>query len=159
MVAASENLVIGKDNQIPWHLSSDLKYFKKQTLNHHILMGRKCYESIGRPLPKRTNVIITRNPYFIVSNCLIAHSIEDALSIAYENGEEEVFICGGGNIYEQSKELWDRLYWTKVHAEVEGDVFFPDIDLKNWKLVAEEKHKADEKNDFDYSFLTYDKVS
>ena len=100
IVATAHNNVIGKDNDIPWYLPADLKYFKKQTLGHHILMGRNCYESIGRPLPKRTNVIITRDPYFIASNCLIAHSINEALEIAYDNGEEDVmkkrllaFVC------------------------------------------------------------------
>lgn len=157
IVAATENWVIGKDNDIPWYLSDDLKYFKKKTSGHHILMGRNCFESIGRPLPKRTNIVITRNPFYTISNCLIAHSIQEALSIAHDHKEEEAFIIGGGQIYEQSQVFWDRIYLTKVHTEIEGDVYFPQIDLSTWKLQSEEKHQKSEKNEFDYSFLVYEK--
>jgi len=152
IVATAKNNVIGKDNDIPWYLPADLKYFKKVTLNHHILMGRNCYESIGRPLPKRTNVIITRNPFYIASNCLVTHSINEALAIAKANGEEEVFIIGGGQIYNHSQDLWDRIYLTEVDLEVEGDVFFPKIDMKKWDLRSSENHKADEKNPYNYCF-------
>lgn len=152
IVAAAKNRVIGKDNQIPWYLSNDFKYFKKTTLNHHIIMGRKSFQSIGRPLPKRTNIVVTRNSFFIATGCLIAHSIEEALTIAQNNGAKEVFIIGGGGIYEQSMEYVDCLYITEVDAEPEGDVFFPKIDTENWELISEEHHKADEKNDFDYCF-------
>lgn len=157
IVAVSENGIIGKDNTLPWYLSKDLKYFKKKTSGHHIIMGRNCFESIGRPLPKRTNVVITRNPYYTVSNCLIAHSIQEALSIAYDNTEEEAFIIGGAQIYEQSYGLWDRLYLTRVHAHVEGDVSFPEINMDEWNMVSEEKHTKDEKNDHDFSFILYEK--
>jgi len=152
IVATAKNNIIGKDNDIPWYLPADLKYFKKTTLNHHIIMGRNCYESIGRPLPKRTNVIITRNPFFIASNCLVTHSIHEALAIAKANGEEEVFIIGGGQIYNQSKDLWDRIYLTEVDLEVDGDVFFPEIDKDEWTETLSEAHKADEKNPHDYCF-------
>lgn len=157
IVATAENNVIGKDNDIPWYLPADLKYFKKTTSGHHIIMGRKCFQSIGKPLPKRTNIIITRNPFYIVSNCFIANSIEEALSIAYDNGEEEAFILGGGEIYKSSMALWDKLYWTKVDAQVEGDIYFPEVDLKNWQLTSEKHHKKDEKNEYDYSFMVYEK--
>ncbi len=157
IVATAKNNVIGKDNDIPWYLPADLKYFKKVTLGHHILMGRKCYSSIGRPLPKRTNVIITRDPYFISSNCVVTHSIEEALEVAYDNGEEEAFIIGGGTIYEQSADLWDRLYLTAVDLEVEGDIYFPNIEMKDWKLIQEEPHTKDDKNEFDYSFKLYER--
>ncbi len=152
IVAVANNRVIGKDNDIPWYLPADLKYFKKTTLNHHILMGRKCYASIGKPLPKRTNVIISRDPYFISSNCLVARSIEEALELAYNNGEKECFIIGGGTIYEQTEKLWDRLYLTQVDLDVEGDIFFPEIDMKLWKIVSEESHSPDEKNPYHYTF-------
>jgi dihydrofolate reductase len=146
IVARSKNNVIGKDNEIPWYLPADLQYFKKITLGHHVLMGRNCYVSIGRPLPKRTNVIITRDPFFISSNCLVARSIDEALRLAYENGETEAFIIGGGQIYEQTKDLWDRLYLTEVDIETEGDVFFPDTDLENdWQLISESIHERDER--------------
>lgn len=158
VVAVANNNVIGKDNDIPWYLPADLKYFKKVTLNHHILMGRNCYESIGRPLPKRTNVIITRDPYFIASNCLIAHSIDEALEIAYDNGEEDVMIIGGGTIYKQTKDLWDTLYLTQVDLNVDGDIFFPEINLEEWKLVSEDAHEPDEKNEHPYIFKKYERI-
>ncbi len=159
IVAVGKNNVIGKGNDIPWHLPADLKYFKKKTLNHHIIMGRKCYESIGRPLPKRTNVILTRDPYYISSNCLVTHSIPEALTIAHDNGEEEAFIIGGGKIYEQSMSLWDKLYLTEVDIDVEGDVFFPSLNMEEWKLISEENHLKDEKNPYDYSFKQYERIN
>ena len=158
VVAVANNNVIGKNNDIPWYLPADLKYFKKITLDHHILMGRNCYQSIGRPLPKRTNVIITRDPFFIASNCLIAHSINEALEIAYDNGEEEVMIIGGGTIYKQTQGLWDTLYITEVDLNVDGDIFFPEIDPKEWKLVSEDPHEPDEKNEHPYNFKKYERI-
>lgn len=157
IVAATDEGVIGKNNKLPWYLSDDLKYFKKKTSGHNIIMGRNCFESIGKPLPKRTNIIVTRNPFYTVSNCLIAHSIYDALSIAHDNREEEAFIIGGGQIYKQSVEYWDRIYLTRVHAQVDGDIFFPEVDWAQWKLVSEEKHGKSEKNEHDFSFLVYEK--
>ena len=128
IAAATENWVIGKDNEIPWYLSNDFKYFKRTTLNHHIIMGKNTFYSIGRALPKRTNIILTRQPFFAAQNCLVAHSIQEALEIAHDNGEEEVFIIGGGSIYEQSQKYWDRVYLTVVHTKIEGDAFFPKLD-------------------------------
>lgn len=159
IVATAKNNVIGMDNGIPWYLPADLKYFKKITLNHHILMGRKCYESIGRPLPKRTNIIITRNPFFVATNCLVVHSLEEGLEIAHDNKEEEVFIIGGGEIYKMGLPYIDRVYLTEVDLEIKGEVFFPKLDMDNWKLTWEEKHKADEKNEHDYVFKILDRVS
>lgn len=158
IVAAAKNNVIGKDNDIPWYLPADLQYFKKITLNHHIIMGKNCYLSIGKPLPKRTNVILTRDPFFISSNCIAAHSINEALEIAYDNGEEEVFIIGGGTIYAQTMDLWDKLYFTEVDIKVEGDIYFPKLDLKEWKLISEEPHDKDEKNKYNYNFKTYERI-
>lgn len=157
IVATAHNNVIGKDNQIPWYLPADLKYFKKTTLNHHIIMGRNCFESIGKPLPKRTNIILTRNPYYVASNCLVVNSLKEAIEIAFYNGEEEVFIIGGAQIYNQSLSMWDRLYLTEVDLEAEGDVFFPNINLNEWDLSSEEKHDADEKNKFPYTFKVFDR--
>ena len=158
VVAVANNNVIGKDNDIPWYLPADLKYFKKITLNHHILMGRNCYESIGRPLPKRTNVIITRDPFFIASNCLIAHSINEALEIAFDNGEKDAMIIGGGTIYKQTQELWDTLYLTEVDLNVDGDIFFPEINPDEWKLISSESHEPDEKNEHRYTFKKYERI-
>lgn len=159
IVATARNLVIGKDNDIPWYLPADLKYFKRTTLNHHILMGRKSFESIGRALPKRTNVVITRNPYFIASNCLVARSLEEALEIAHNNGEEEAFIIGGGEIYRQSIPLLDRLYLTEVDIEPEGTVYFPQLNLEEWTLISEEAHEPDEKNEVAYTFKVLEKIT
>lgn len=155
IVATAHNNVIGADNNIPWYLPADLQYFKKTTLNHHIIMGRNCYESIGKPLPKRTNIIVTRDAFFISSNCLIARSIDEALSLAYKNNETEVFIIGGGQIYEQTQELWDKIYLTEVDLEVKGDVYFPTINLNEWQLISEEHHNKDEKNEYDYCFKVF----
>ncbi|MEZ4995458.1 MAG: dihydrofolate reductase [Saprospiraceae bacterium] len=158
IVAAARNGVIGKDNQIPWHLSSDLKYFKRTTLDHHVIMGRKSFISIGRPLPKRTNIIITRDPYFAASGCLVARSVEEALSIAYDNDETEAFIIGGGQIYALSMPFLDRIYLTEVDAEPDGDVFFTDFNPKEWTLLSSEAHPADEKNDHAYTFKVYERI-
>ena len=155
IVAVSNNNVIGKNNDIPWYLPADLQYFKKTTLGHHIIMGRKSFQSIGRPLPKRTNIIITRDPYFVSSNCLIARTIEEALEMAYDNKEEECFIIGGGTIYEQTKKLWDKLYLTQVDIDVEGEIYFPRVDLSEWQLLSQIDHMADEKNPYNYSFKVY----
>lgn len=158
IVAMNAKRVIGYQNQIPWYLPADLKYFKKVTMGHHILMGRKCYESIGRPLPGRTNIIITRDPYFIVSNALVAHSIEEGIFLARNNGESELFIIGGGEIYNQSVHFWHKLYLTRVDVECPGDTFFPEMDHSQWQLIFQEDHAPDEKNNMAYSFLTYQKI-
>lgn len=158
IVAISDNNVIGKDNELPWYLPADLKYFKKTTLGHPVIMGRKSFESIGHPLPKRTNIVVTRDPYYLSSNILIAHSIQEALLIAEGLESEETFIIGGATIYESCLPLLNRMYITEVHAEIEGDTWFPDWDRNEWKLVFEEHHKADEKNEFDHSFKTYERI-
>ena len=157
IVAVAKNGVIGQDNEIPWYLPADFAYFKRVTLNHHIIMGRNCYESIGRPLPKRTNIIVTRNPFYIATGCIAVHSIAEGLKIAEQNGEEEAFIIGGGQIYEQSMHLLDKLYITEVDLDTEGSVFFPKIDTDEWQLVSVEKHLKDEKNEYDYVFKVYEK--
>ena len=157
IVAKAKNDVIGKDNDIPWYLPADLKYFKKTTLNHHIIMGRNCYESIGKPLPKRTNVILTRNPFYLVSNCYVTHSIDEALQTAEDNGEDEAFIIGGAQIYELAMDRCERLYLTEVDLEVEGDIYFPKINMDDWKLISEEAHQADEKNEHDYVFKIFER--
>ena len=157
IVAVANNNVIGKNNDIPWYLPADLKYFKKRTIDHHIIMGRNCYNSIGKPLPKRTNVILTRDPFYISSSCLVAHSIEEALTMAFDNGEKEAFIIGGGEIYKESMHFWDKLYLTEVDLEIEGDIFFPEIDMKEWKLISEEAHEKDDKNEYNYVFKVFER--
>ena len=155
IVAVANDNVIGKDNDIPWYLPADLKYFKKITTGKPIIMGRKCYNSIGRPLPNRTNIIVTRDPFFISTNCLIAHTIEEALNMAVDFGDDEVFIIGGGTIYEQTMDFWDKLYITEVDLKVDGDILFPQIDPEQWTLESQENHSSDEKNVYNYSFKVY----
>lgn len=155
IVAMSKNRIIGKDNQIPWHLPADLKYFKKTTLHHHIIMGRKCYESIGKPLPKRVSIIITRNKHYKAEGCVVLHSLQAALDYAKTAGETEAFIIGGGEIYKQSMDLWDKLYLTEVDTKTEGDIFFPELELKRWTLVSEEQHIGNKRNIYNYIFKIY----
>jgi len=157
IVAVSKNRVIGKNNGMPWHLPKDMRYFKRTTINHHVIMGRKNFEAMGNPLPKRTNIIVTRDPFYVSSSCLVAHSIEEALTIAFDNGEEEVFIIGGGEIYKQSMDFWDRLYITEIDEDVEGDIYFTDPDYSKWELTSNVEHKKDDDNPFDFAFKVYDR--
>lgn len=157
IVAMARNRVIGLNNDIPWYLPADLKYFKKTTTGHAVIMGRNCYASIGRPLPNRINIIITRDPFFISSNCIIARSVSEALSAAYDIGEAEAFIIGGGQIYEQTQDLWNRLYLTEVDLDITGDVHFPDISMDQWSLTNREEYVKDEKNEWNYAFNVYER--
>ena len=157
IAAIAKNNALGKDNDLIWHLPADLKRFKKITSGHHILMGRNTFESIGKPLPNRTTIIITRNKNYFKDGCLIAHSIEDALDLVED--DENIFILGGAQIYKETiaKGLVDQLDITQVHQEFEADAFFPEIDLNIWEEVKREDYKADEKNKYDYSFISFRK--
>lgn len=157
IVAAAENHVIGDGDDIPWRLSSDLKFFKRTTTGHHIIMGRKTFLSMGRPLPKRTNIVLTRDPLWVAADVLVAHSIEEALTLAYDNDEEEAFIIGGGQIYAQSQSFWDRIYLTRVHTEAKGDVLFPPLDPAIWKLKSSESHPAGERDDHPFTIEVYER--
>ena len=158
IAALSSNNVIGRNNQLPWHLSADLKRLKALTMGHHMIMGRKTFESIGRPLPGRKFVLITHDANFSADGVQVVHSLEDALQIAA--GDEEPFIAGGAQIYEQALHRADRMYLTRVHVDIEGDTYFPDFDdVSEWQLTDAEHFEADEKNDYPYSFLTYDRVA
>lgn len=159
IVAVAKNGVIGNNNAIPWYLSDDLKYFKKVTSGHHVIMGKNSLLSIGRPLPNRTNIVISRDPFFTASGCLVAHSVEEALEIADTNEEPEAFIIGGGQIYAESEQYWDKIYLTEVDLFPEGDVFFPSVDFTLWNLIFEETHLASEKNDADFTFKIYKRIS
>lgn len=154
IVAISENHVIGKDNKLMWHLPNDLKHFKEITTGHTVIMGRKTYDSVGRPLPKRRNIIVTRQAISI-EGCEVVNSIEAALALCKE--EAEVFIVGGAEIYKQSIKLTDRIYLTLIHQKFEGDTFFPEIDTRDWKEVSREDYQPDQKNNLPYSFLTLQK--
>lgn len=157
IAAIAKNNALGKDNDLIWHLPADLKRFKKVTTGNSILMGRNTFESIGKALPNRTSIIITRNNNYYKEGCLIANSIEEAISLACK--EKEIFIIGGAQIYEAAmlNNLVDMLDITLVHEQFEADVFFPEIDAAIWEEVSREDFKADEKNKFDYSFVSYKK--
>jgi len=157
IVACATNHIIGKDNDLPWSLPEDLKWFKKHTLNRHIVMGRKSFESLPKPLPKRVNIVITRDLNYYHSGAVIVHSIDEALQYAHQQGEKEVFILGGGNIYEQTQAIWDRLYLTEVHGEPEGDTRFPEIDKSLYETTYTDHHRADDRHTYDYSFYILDR--
>ncbi|CAM1371321.1 Dihydrofolate reductase [Tenacibaculum litoreum] len=156
IAAIAKNNALGKDNDLIWHLPADLKRFKKVTTGHPILMGRNTFESIGKPLPNRTSIIITRKNNYFIDGCLIANSIEQAIELTEG---KDAFIIGGAQIYKDALEqnLVDRLDITLLHHEFEADAFFPEIDMEIWKEVAREDFKADEKNKYDYSFVSYER--
>ena len=159
IVAKAKNSVIGKDNQLIWKLSADLRRFKNLTTGHFILMGRKTYESLGRPLPNRTHLIITRNPDFEAPEGHFKFgSIEDAFIFCNKMGVDELFIIGGGEIYRETLPLCDVLEITEVECEPEGDVFFPTVNPQIWKETERESFPADDKNEFAFSFVTYQKI-
>jgi dihydrofolate reductase len=151
IVALARNRVIGRDNQLPWRLSADLQHFKRLTMGKPIVMGRKTCESIGRPLPGRTNIVVTRDSSFSAAGCRVVHSIDAALVAA--GGADEVMIMGGENLYSQLLPRADRLYLTEVQADVSGDAWFPEFDQAQWQELERESHRADENNEFDYDFV------
>lgn len=155
IAAAAKNNELGKDNKLIWHLSNDLKRFKKLTSGHHIIMGRKTFESFPKALPNRTNVVITRDKNYRAENAVIVHSIQEALELAKDDNQP--FIIGGGEIYKQSLSIADRIELTRVHHSFEADTFFPELDLNTWREVSREDCFKDDKHNFDYSFITYEK--
>lgn len=160
IAALATNNVIGRENQVPWRLSTDLKRFKELTMGHHLIMGRKTYQSVGKPLPGRINVVITRQPGFTAEGVTVVHSLEEAIRVAEQAGESEAFIAGGAEIYAQAMHRADRMYLTRVHVDVEGDTWFPDFDdVTEWQLTDSEHFEADEKNEFPFSFLTYERAA
>lgn len=156
IAAIDLNNGIGKNNQLIWHLPADLKRFKSKTTGHHIIMGRKTFESLGKPLPNRTTIVISRNNHFKVpEGCVLVDSLENALKIASE--DPSPFIIGGAEIYAAAMPIADKLEITLVHHIFEADAYFPIIDLTIWREILREDFKADEKNKFDYSFVSYQK--
>ena len=153
IAAAAENNALGKNNELVWHLPNDFKRFKSLTTNHHIIMGRKTFESFPKLLPNRTHVVITRQKDYNPEGCIVVDSIEKAIEITPKN--EEVFIIGGGEIYNLALPFADKLDLTRVHENFEADAFFPEFDLKNWELTFEEYHPKDEKHKTDFTFQTY----
>lgn len=162
IVAVAENLVVGKNNALPWHLSEDLQYFKRATLGKPIVMGRKTFESIGRPLPGRTNIVISGNPNYFAEGIKIVSSLDQALQLAQDialiDDAGELMVIGGATIYAAAIPFADRLYVTEIHAEVEGDAYLPNIEWGNWVESSRERHRAIAPNPYDYSFVVYDRV-
>jgi dihydrofolate reductase len=152
LVAMDEKRGIGKAGHLPWRLSADLKRFRELTMGHHIIVGRKTFESIGKPLPGRQMIVVTRKESIAFEGCFVAHSVEDAISLARERGESELFICGGAEIYAQSLGVADRMYLTLVHTDCDADTFFPEWDRGEWIEVESEHRAADEKNQYPFTF-------
>jgi len=152
LVAMDEKRGIGNAGALPWRLSSDLKRFRELTMGHHIIVGRKTFESIGKPLPGRHTIVLTRDPSFRPEGCLVADSVEGGISLAKERGETEAFVIGGAEIYAHAMDAADRLYLTQVHAEVECDTFFPEFKREAWIETRQSDHQADEKNQYPFTF-------
>ncbi len=157
IVAKAENNVIGKDNQLIWHLPEDMKFFRKMTTGHHVAMGRKTFESLGKPLSNRINYVITRNKSYDQEGVIVVYDIEEAIEKARLKGADELFILGGGEIYRQSLALADRLVITEVKTTVEGDTYFPEFEKSDWKEVSRDEHPSDDRHAYDYAFVIYEK--
>lgn len=156
VAAAAENNALGKNNDLLWHLPDDFKRFKQITSGHYIIMGRKTFESFPKPLPNRTHVIITRQKNYNPEGCIIVDSIEKAIEVCPK--DQDTFIIGGGEIYNLAMNFADSIELTRVHENFEADTFFPEIDLKQWKLTSEEYHPKDEKHKFDFTYQTFIKI-
>ncbi|MEM9417024.1 MAG: dihydrofolate reductase [Bacteroidota bacterium] len=159
IVAKAQNNAIGKDNQLLWHLPQDMKHFKQTTMGHHMIMGRKTFESIGRPLPGRELIVVTRNPDYHAPGCKTVGNIEEALAWAEQAGEPEVLIAGGEEIYRATLPLTDKIYLTEVKTVLEGDTFFPTLDQNKWREMQRTAHPADENHAYAYDFVELINVS
>lgn len=158
IVAADQSLAIGRNNQLPWHLPNDLKFFKNKTMGHHMLMGRNTLESIGKILPGRTSVVVTRQQDYQFEGALITYDIGEAIELVKLRGEDELFIIGGAEVINQALHLADTIYFTKVKANIEdANIFIKDFNLEQWDLVSQELHHADEKHPYGYEFITYER--
>lgn len=152
IVAMAQNRTIGVNNTLPWRCPEDLRHFKALTMGHHMIMGRKTFDSIGKPLPGRTTVVVTRNPELKIEGCVMAHSLDEAIAAC---GEDEIFIVGGAEIYAQALPLADTLYITEIRQNVEGDAHFPEFDKNTWHEVAREQRSQNEPQPLEYDFVTY----
>lgn len=157
IAAVSLNGVIGKDGDLPWRLPADLRHFKRTTTGHHLIVGRKTWESVGAPLPGRTMIVVSRNPEYRIDGIQVVPSIARALEIAAD--DPEPFVGGGAGLYREALEIADTMYLTKIMAEFDGDTFFPRFDSTRWLLCDEQAHEPDEKNVIAYAFLTYRKIN
>jgi dihydrofolate reductase len=162
IAALSANRVIGKNNDLPWSLPDDSKYFMQTTKGHYVILGRKNYDSLPekyRPLPNRTNIVITRQKDFKAPDCIVLNSLEKGIAVARDAGEQEVFVIGGAEIYTLTMPLADRLYLTEIHAVVNGDTLFPEFDRAAWKEVSRKSHSSDERHSFAFDFVVYERKS
>lgn len=157
IVAMAENRAIGIENRLPWSLPADLRRFRSLTMGHHMLMGRKTFESIGKPLPGRTSVIITRQPDFSAPDCIVANAPDAAIAACGD--DPEIFVIGGADLYRQALNFANRIYLTLVHAQIDGDAFFPALPDAEWEEIGREKFGRDEKHAYDYDFIVYDKIN
>ena len=151
----SENRVIGINNKLPWHLPADLRHFRRLTTGHPVIMGRKNYESIGKPLPGRANIVVTRNPDYRAPGCVVTHTFEEAMTSA--GSDAEIFIIGGAEIYRQAFDRAHRIYLTLIHARIEGDTYLPEFEGPPWREISRERHERDEKNPYAYTHVIYDR--
>jgi len=161
IAALSRNGVIGRNNDLPWRLPDDMKFFMQTTRDHHVIMGRKNYDSLKdkfKPLPNRTNIIITRQKDLQAPGCIVLHDIREAIGLAEKNRETECFIIGGSEIYKLAMPYTTRLYLTEIDAEIEGDTYFPAFDKKQWKEKSRVHHPADERHAYPFDMVTYDKI-
>ena len=158
IVAVSENHVIGTDNHLPWNLTSDFRYFKNKTWGMPVIMGRKTFESMEKDLPGRINIVVTSKKDWNAENAFVVHSIEQGIAKAKESDAKEIFIIGGGKIFKETLGMVDRIYLTRVHATVNGDTYYPEIDKSVWKLVSAEDHQADEKNNYPFTFEVWERI-
>jgi len=158
VLAVSENGVIGKDNALPWRVPADLRYFRKVTASYPLIMGRKTFDSVGRPLPGRRNIIITRQANLQIAGCDVVHSLSEAIELAKSSGAAQISIVGGAEIFRQAMPLANRIYLTRIHAEFEGDAFFTIPHPENWKETSREDHPADAENAYPLSFIVYDRL-
>jgi len=154
VVAASINDVIGTGGGLPWHLPDDLRHFKRLTTGKPVVMGRRTYESIGRPLPDRRNIVMTRDPEYAATDCDVVSSVNEVLDLV--GAADEVMIIGGGQVYRDFLPHADRIYLTRVQADIEGDTYFPDIDAEAWRLVSSEHHPADEKHRYAFDVMVFE---
>ncbi len=160
IAARTQNGVIGKNNDLPWHLPDDMKYFMQTTSAHYVVMGRKNYDSIPekfRPLPNRTNIVVTRQIGFSAPHCTVVHALTDAITLAEKNNQHELFIIGGSEIYQLAMPYASRLYLTEIQTELEGDTFFPSFDKTQWSETSRKHHPADDRHRFAFDFVIYEK--
>jgi dihydrofolate reductase len=160
IAALAKNRTIGKNNDLPWHLPDDMKYFMQTTKGHYVIMGRKNYDSIPekfKPLPNRTNIVVTHKKDFVAPGCIVVNSLEQGLDLARKANESETFIIGGAEIYKLSLSVATRLYLTEINGDIEGDTFFPAIDNAAWKETSRVHHEKDTRHTFDFDFVVYAK--